>query len=74
MTKIILFSVFIGCSSTVLNDIPAHPLYDRENKLHIYNRKVSLDTDRYNYYCQKHFEWENIITIYTENGREYKII
>ena len=74
MTNIILFFVFIGCSSVSINDIPAHPLYDIENKLHIYNRKVLLDTDRYKYYCQKHFEWENIITIYTENGKEYKII
>ena len=74
MTKIILLCVFIGCSSTSVNNTQTQTLYDKENKLHIYNKKLTLDIDRYKYYCQKHFEWENIITIYTQNGREYKIM
>ena len=74
MTRIILLYIFIGCSSISINDIPTYPLYDKDNKLHIYNKKMSLDIDKYNYYCQKHFEWENIITIYAKDGREYKIM
>ena len=65
--------VFMGCSSIFINDTPAQILYDRENKLHIYNKKLTLDIDRYKYYCQRHYEWENIITIYTGDGRKYKI-
>ena len=71
MIRILLLYIFIGCGS----NIPSYHLYDRENKLHMYNKKVSIyDEERLYYYCQKHFEWENIITIYSEDGRKYKII
>ena len=71
MIRILLLYAFIGCSS----NIPSHPLYDRENKLHFYDKKISIyDDEVLHYYCQRHFEWEDIITIYTKEGRKYKII
>ena len=75
MIRILLLYVFIGCSSTNINDIPSYSLYGNDNKLHMYNKKISIDDDRHlRYYCQKHFEWEDIITVYTEDGIKYKII
>ena len=71
MIRLLLLYAFIGCSS----NIPSHPLYDRENKLHFYDKKISIyDDEVLHYYCQRHFEWEDIITIYTKEGRKYKII
>ena len=75
MIRILLLYVFIGCSSTSINDISSHHLYDRDNKLHMYDKKISIyDNEVLHYYCQRHFEWEDIITLYTEDGIKYKII
>lgn len=71
MIRILLLYIFIGCSSNV----PSYSLYDRDNKLHMYDKKISIyDDEVLRYYCQRHFEWEDIITIYTEDGIKYKII
>ena len=74
MTRILLLSVFVSCSSTIINNVPSHSLYDRNNKLHIYDKKISIyDDEVLHYYCQRHFKWEDIITVYAEDGIKYKI-
>ena len=41
----------------------------------MYDKKISIyDDEVLRYYCQRHFEWEDIITVYTEDGIKYKII
>lgn len=64
-----------GCSSAWINDLPSYPLYDIEKKIHRYSEKISIEKEKHpKQYCQEHFEWEKIITKYTKNGIEYKII
>ena len=63
---ILFLLIFAGCYT--MNDLPSHPLKDRNNKLHRYKDDVTLyHSGRKNIarYCQVHYGWEYISIIST---------
>ena len=72
IAQIIIFSFIIfGCAY----NIESYPIIDRDYNTHSYDEFININYNNYNktLYCQKHYKWEQVKVISTNQGIKYII-
>jgi len=69
---LLLISLIIsGCAF----NLESYPIICRDKKTHIYNKEIIFESMKNDFilYCQKHYKWEQVKRIYTNDGIKYII-